>query len=218
MRFNTLTKTILVFILWIICIYKFYLDYDDEYLMDSLIHNSLIIIACIVSAFAIYADYSEFKQKKKIASFFSSLTAFLCIAGFLLVVYFLNRQDQTPTIFYATRNNSGFGRITIDFRQNNTYKLGIHHFMSTKYKRGNYTIKDSIIYIDKSDDDHIIFNKLILKPNPNYDSIKKSNLLKIFFGTPEEDVKAKTFLYQINQDGFTIDSSISFKVVEKTFN
>ncbi len=219
MKFNSLTKTILVFLLWGICIYKLWIDYDHEYLMDSLIHNGLIIIASLVSAFAINSDYSRYKQEKKLTSFFPSMTVLLCITGLLLTTYFLKRQDQTPTIFYATRNTSGLGQITLDFRANNTYKLGRHHFMSVNYQRGHFTIIDSFIYLDKSyASEQIMSDRFLFKTNPNFDSTKKGNVLKIIFGTPEDDIKAKTVLYQINHNGQTIDSAISFKVVQKSFD
>ena len=209
----------MVLLLWLICIYKVYVDFDREYLFDSLIHNALLIIASIVSAFAINSDYSQYKQQKKLTSFFSSMTAILCIVGLLLTTYFLKRQDQTQTIYYAVRNTGGLGQITLDFRENNTYKLGRHHFMSASYDRGHYTIKNSIIYLDKLyTSEQIMSDRFLFKTNPNFDSSKKGNVLKILFGTPEDDATAKTVLYQINQHGRTIDSTISFKVVQKPFD
>ncbi len=219
MKFSPPIKTILILLLWLACIYKLYVDFDREYLFDSLLHNALIIIASIVSAFAINSDYSQYSQQKKIISFFPSLTAVLCIVGLLLTTYLLKRQDQTRTIYYAVRNTGGLGQITLDFRENNTYKLGRHHFMSANYQRGHYTIKDSVIYLDKSyAAEQIMSDRFLFKENPNFDSTKKGNVLKILFGTPEDDVKAKTVLYQINHNGQTMDLTISFKVVEKPFN
>jgi hypothetical protein len=147
------------------------------------------------------------------------MTAIMCITGLLLTTYFLKRQDQTQTIYYAVRNTGGLGQITLDFRENNTYKLGTHHFMSANYQRGHYTIKDSIIYLDKSySSEQIMSDRLSFKTNPNFDPTKKGNALKMLFGTPEDDATAKTFLYQINHNGRTIDSTISFKVVQKPFD
>lgn len=219
MKFNALIKTILVLLLWLVCIYKIYVDFDREYLFDSLIHDTLIIIASIVSALAINSDYSQYRQQKKLTLFSSSITAILCIVGLLLTTYFLKKQDQTSTVFYAVRNTSGLGRITLDFRENNTYKLGRHHFMSANYQRGHYTIKDSIIYLDKFyTSEQIMSDRFLLKTNQNFDSTKKGNVLKMLFGTPEDDVKAKTVLYQINHNGQTLDSTISFKLVQKSFD
>ncbi|MBS1755488.1 MAG: hypothetical protein JST34_15720 [Bacteroidetes bacterium] len=219
MKFSPPIKTILVLLLWLACIYKLYVDFDREYLFDSLIHNALIIIASTLSAFAINSDYSQYRQQKKVSSFFSSLTAILCIAGLLLITYLLKQQDQTRTIYYAVRNTGGLGQITLDFRENNTYKLGRHHFMSANYQRGRYTIKDSIIYLDKSyTEEQIMSDRFLFKENPNYDTTKKGNVLKMLFGAPEDDVKAKTVLYQITHNGQTIDSAISFRLVQRPFN
>ena len=149
MKFRPYIKTILVLLLWLVCIYKIYVDFDREYLFDSLIHNALIIIASVFSALAFNSDYFHYKQQKKLTSFFSSATGILCIVALLLTTYFLKRQDQTQTIYYAVRNTGGLGQISLDFRENNTYKLGRHHFMSANYQRGHYTIRDSIIYLDK---------------------------------------------------------------------
>ena len=91
--------------------------------------------------------------------------------------------------------------------------------MSASYDRGHYTIKDSIIYLDKLyTSEQIMSDRFLFKTNPNFDSSKKGNVLKILFGTPEDDATAKTVLYQINQHGRTIDSTISFKVVQKPFD
>ncbi len=219
MKFSPPIKTILVLLLWLACIYKLYVDFDREYLFDSLIHKALIIIASIVSAFVINSDFSQYRQQKMLSSLFPSFTAVLCIAGLLLTTYLLKRQDQTRTIYYAVRNTGGLGQITLDFRENNTYKLGRHHFMSAHYQRGHYTLKDSVIYLDKSyAAEQIMSDRFLFKENSNFDPTKKGNVLKILFGTPEDDVKAKTVLYQINHNGQTIDSTISFKVVEKPFD
>lgn len=219
MKFSPLIKTILVLLLWLVCIYKIYVDFDREYLFDSLIHNALIIIASIVSAFAFNSDYSQYRQQKKLTAFFSSMTAILFIAGLLLTTYFLKRQDQTRTIYYAVRNTGGLGQITLDFRENNTYKLGRHHFMSANYQRGHYTIRDSIIYLDKTySSEQIMSDRFLLKTNPSFDPTKKGNVIKMLFGTPEDDATAKTVLYQINHNGREIDSTISFKVVQKPFD
>jgi hypothetical protein len=219
MKFSPRIKTILVLLLWLICIYKINFDFDREYLFDSLIHNALIIIASLASAFAINSDYSQYKRHKKLTAFFSSMTAFLCIIGLLLTTYFLKRQDQTQTLYYAVRNTGGLGQITLDLRVNNTYKLGRHHFMSAEYKRGHFSIKDSILYLDKTyASEQIISDRLLFKTNPNFNPTKNGNVLKILFGTPEDDVTAKTFLYQINHKGQTLDSTISFKLVQRPFN
>jgi hypothetical protein len=91
--------------------------------------------------------------------------------------------------------------------------------MSANYQRGHFTIKDSVIYLDKSyASEQIMSDRFLLKTNPNFDSTKKANVLKMLFGTPEDDVKAKTVLYQINHNGQTIDSAISFKVAQKPFD
>jgi hypothetical protein len=219
MKFNSSLKTILVILLWLICIYKIYVDFDREYLFDSLVHNALIITASLVSAFAINSDYSQYKRQNKLTAFFSSMTSILCIIGLLLTTYFLKRQDQTQTLYYAVRNTGGLGQITLDLRENNSYKLGRHHFMSAEYQRGRFSITDSILYLDKTyASDQIISDRFLFKTNPNFDPTKNGNVLKILFGKPEDDVTAKTFLYQINHNGQTLDSTISFKLVQRPIN
>lgn len=218
MKFSLPIKPIVVLLIWLICIYKIYADFDREYLFDSLVQTGLLIIAGIISALAISSDYSRYRQQKKLASFISSITVILCIAGLLLTNHFLKRQDQTSTMYYAVRNTGGLGQITLDFRENNTYKVGRKRFMSATYHRGHYKISDSIIYLDKAySPAQLISDRLLFKPNPNYYSTKKGNVLKMLFGTPKDDVTSKVLLYPINHNGQIIDSAISFKVVDKTF-
>jgi hypothetical protein len=221
-RFNLLAKTVLVPLLWLACIYKIYIDYDYEYLMDSLIHTGLIILATIISAFAIHSDYSQYKQNKNVTSFISSATILLFITGLLLTTYLLKKQDDTPSILYAIKNTSGFGSITLDFRENNTYKLGQHHFMSTGYSRGHYSKKDSIIYLnDGAALEELTSNRLVLKTIPVSDSVKNKKqtlLLTLVFGKPQVDTAPETFLFQVDKKGGIMESATSFKVVQKVFN
>lgn len=219
-KFVSHIKTILVLFFWSIYIYKIYVDYDYEYLMDKFIHHSLIIIACIVSFIAINSDISKYKQQRKMPCFLSTGATFLCVIGFLLTSYFLKRQDQTPTVLYAAKHRGLFGTTTsLDFRENNTYKFGWNGFMSSSYSRGNYEKKDSIIYLDNIKNlDELVSNRLVLRTILIIDSSRKKKR-KLFSKLPNDkykiDTTTETFLFQLDNNGNVIDSAKRFRVVYK---
>ena len=212
-----LNQVMLILLVWAACIYKLYVDYDNEYLTKSLIHTSLIIIASLISAFAINSDFSRYKQNKSLVSFISTFVVIACISGLLLTTYLLKKQDDTTTVLYAISSNRGWSDITLDFRKNSTYKLGYNHFLSTGYIRGHYTKKDSVIYLNKPDvSSELASDKLILKTVPISDSIKKKKqkgILRFLFDKSPIDTMPQTFLFQVNDKGEIIDSAISFKVI-----
>jgi hypothetical protein len=143
----------------------------------------------------------------------------MLITGLLILTYLLKKQDDTRSILYATRTTMGLSSISIDFRENNTYKLGVHHFMATDYTRGRYTKNDSTIYLDKPFlSNNLVSNKLILKTIPMADSLKnkKQNwLLTLLLGKNSIDTTPETFLFQVNERGQIIKDALSFKLTHK---
>jgi hypothetical protein len=158
--------------------------------------------------------FSNYKKSKRIVSFISSGAGIVC-AGFLLfTLNQLKKQDKTPSVLYASKFTPG---ISIDFRENNTYKCGKHAFMSSDYIRGHYTLKDSLIYLDRSNIfGLVVSNRLLLKTIPITDATrnkKRNNLLTLLFSTSSADTTPKTFLYQVDQNGKVINSAIVLKVI-----
>jgi hypothetical protein len=97
---------------------------------------------------------------------------------------------------------------------NGTYKCGKSSFMGEGYNtRGHYSIKDSIIYLDKSNlYDLVISDKLLMKTIPANKRGQEKNIFDLLFGSHKPDTIPKTFLYQLNNNGDTINSAIVLEV------
>jgi hypothetical protein len=160
-------------------------------------------------------DYGRYKAQRKISSFFTTFVSVLCIVGSIGFDQYLKHQDKTPTILYASKFYSGLSTISIDFRENGTYKCakgGL--FGDTYFTRGRYTIKDSIIQLDKSSlYDLVKTNKLQMMTVPKNVKEQKRNLFTLLFAScSKPDTLPETFLFQIDRKGDTIPSAIVLRV------
>jgi hypothetical protein len=216
-RQNTIIRIILIIAAWSCCGYRVYIDFDHCYWFDDLIHKSLISFASIISVTCIYLDYKRYQGHKTASSFVSGAATIVSVVILLLIVDQLKEQDRTSTILYASKCYSDLNTISLEFRENGTYKCGISIFFGDSYyTRGRYIIKDSIIYLDKSNlYDIIKSDRLLMKLMPKNDTAKKQGLLGILLGLPKpsHDNSPEKFLFQIDNKG-AISSAIALRVNE----
>jgi len=85
---------------------------------------------------------------------------------------------------------------SIDFRKDGTYKLSCYSIFGADFFRGRYTIKDSIIILDRSDIDGII----------------KSNRLVIRAGNSAHDEKE---IYQLDAESNVLTNAAVFFISNK---
>jgi hypothetical protein len=177
----------------------------------------LISFASIISVTCIYLDYKRYQGHKTASSFVSGAATIVSVVILLLIVDQLKEQDRTSTILYASKCYSDLNTISLEFRENGTYKCGISIFFGDSYyTRGRYIIKDSIIYLDKSNLYDIIKSvRLLMKLMPKNDTAKKQGLLGILLGLPKpsHDNSPEKFLFQIDNKG-AISSAIALRVNE----
>jgi len=213
-RLNTFIRTALVLVVWFFCIYKIYVDFDHDYWFDDLIHTALIVLASIVSLAFGYIGYWRYKRQKNLSFFASTGVTVLCIIALIIITNHLKQQDKTPTIIYASKFYSGLNTISLEFRKNGTYKCGKSSFMGdTYYTRGRYTIKDSIIYLDKSNlFDLVTTNKLLMKTVLKDEKTRKKSIFSLLFSPSKPDTLPETYLYQLDNKGDTISSAIVLKI------
>ncbi len=186
------------------------MDFDHSYWFDNLIHTVLIILSSIVSLIFIYVDIKQYKRQRTIFKLITPILTIIFISALIGTINHLNQQDKSPTIIYASKFYGGLNTISIDFRENGTYKCCNNIFMGDRYSfRGHYSIKDSIIYLDKSNlYDLVMSDKLLMKTVSKDMTLNKKNIL----GSPNIDTLPKTFLYQLNINGDTINSAIVLNV------
>jgi hypothetical protein len=213
-RRNTIIRTVLILAVWTFCIYKIYIDFDHSYWFDDLIHKTLIVFASIVSLVCFYIDFRRYKKHKMLSAFISPTATCLSIIALFVTTDRLKAQDRIPTLFYAANSYSGLNSISIDFKKNGTYKCGKSIFFGDNYyTRGRYTIKDSVIYLDKSNLYNLfVSDKLLLKTIPQKDTAKKQGLIGLLFGLAKSDNSPEIFLFQIDNKGDTISSAIALRV------
>lgn len=210
-----LIRTVLILVVWILCIYRFYSDFDHHYLLESFVHAGFLILASVVSLICIYKDLKEYKLHKSKVAFISVTVTLLAVISLYWMLDRLKEQDRTPVMIHAFRGALEPESFSIDFRENGTYKCGKGRFLGNHhYMRGRYTIQDSILILDRSNlYNQIISNRLLLKTIPKADSLKrKQGFLGKLLGLPKPDTTAKTYLFQLDHQGETIPSALVLTV------
>jgi hypothetical protein len=199
---------------WFFCIRKIYIDFDHSFWFDEVAPTLLIILASIISLFSFLVDFSRYKTNKNPACFIPAAFSVLGIAALIITTVLLKQLDNTPSVLYASRFYNGLNTIAIDFRENGTYKCEKGSFLGDSYySRGHYTIRDSIIYLDKSNlYDLVTTDRLLMKTIPKWKQAKKAILLRLLFRTSKADTLPETFLFQLNHFGDTIPSAIVLRV------
>jgi len=174
----------------------------------------LIGFASITSLICTYLDYKSYRESKTFSAFISTTTTFLFVISFFVIIDGLKKQDRINTVFYASTSYDRLNTISIDFREDGSYKFCKHKFFGDSYyKRGRYAFSDSIIYLDKSNlNDLIVSNKFLMKTIAQMDSTKKQGLLEVISGFPKLDNSPEILLFQIDDNGDTISSAISLRV------
>jgi len=210
---NPIFRTVLIIAVWFLCLRKIYLEFSHTSFLD-LVLPLLFFAAGVISLLSFLVDYSRYKRCKRTAFYIPTVVTVLCIATVIGTNQYLKQQDNTPTVLYASKFYSGLNTISIDFRENGTYKCSKDVFFSDEYyTRGKYSIKDSVIYLDKSDlFDIVRSDKLKMMTIPKSEKSKKGNLLPLLFGSSKPDTLSDTYLFQLDNKGDTIPSAVVFRV------
>lgn len=211
---NPTFRTFLILGTWFFCFRKIFLDFTHIHFLDFAL-PLLIFLAGVISLLSFLVDFGRYKAQKKISLFFTTFVSVLCIAGLIGFDQYLKQQDKTPTVLYASKFYSGLSTISIDFRENGTYKCekgGL--FGDTFYTRGRYTIKDSIIQLDKLGlYDLVKTDRLRMMTIPKNAKAQKRNILTLLFASSSKpDTLPETFLFQIDQKNDTIPSAVVLRV------
>ena len=105
--------------------------------------------------------------------------------------------------------------LSIDFRENGTYKSGLSGFMAGEnFIRGRYVIKDSVIYLDRSNlHGMVLSNKLLMKTMNVARKKQERGLLKSLFGKRKYDTIPETLLLQLNERDDTIPNAVKLRMI-----
>jgi hypothetical protein len=99
-----LIRTVLILVVWILCIYRFYSDFDHHYLLESFVHAGFLILASVVSLICIYKDLKEYKLHKSKVAFISVTVTLLAVISLYWMFDRLKEQDRTPVMIHAFRD------------------------------------------------------------------------------------------------------------------
>lgn len=215
MKLKPVIRILFVVVAWSFSGFTYYWYFDHQNVFDFL-PGILIFIASVVSVISLYFDNDGYRQTKKLRAFFPTLVAIICVGCYFGLREYLLRQDRTPVVLAAYANKGLFGTsLSIDFRENGTFKCGRWGFMNKDFVRGRYTMKDSIIYLDRSNlHDMVISNKLLMKTMMVAERKQERSLLKWLFGKRLYDTIPETHLLQLNTRGDTIPNALRLKVIE----
>lgn len=211
-----LKSTIFTILIWAVCLLKFYLHADFVYPFKTIIDLILLLVAGLVSFFAIKKALTLYKADhtyKQLSPLFATV---LGVAALFLTWFYLVNRDRAASILYATRTGNGFESTTIDLRRDSTYKITIAHFLTKRHLRGTYRIKDSLIFLDEAYPSYNIpGTMLILRQANNAVGEEKKNLIHQLFGDKAASQPQRYELVVISQDGTSLLKEQTFKVIDK---
>jgi hypothetical protein len=183
--------------------YKLYQTTQDDFFLDGIILDLIAFVGFLIFIWVIFKDSKEFKTSQKLTSFLSTSIGLLFILTNIGLFYYLDNKKNSPTLIRGF-NDGGFNGFSVDFKTDGNYVMANGSGLGQSYFYGTYTLKDSIITIDKSDIDNCIkTNKLVIRTE-NYYPKDSIDLLK----------SKANYIAQINKKGNEIDKEFRFRVTE----
>ena len=95
-------------------------------------------------------DRKEHRKSKKKVEFLPSFVGLVWVLMFGVMLFIFKLRDRSPSKLYCVTAICDFNGMSIDFRQDGTYKLS-NWCMGVENFRGKYQIKDSIVTLDGPD-------------------------------------------------------------------
>ena len=171
---------------------------DHEFIFDGAVNTFFGIIAAITFLTVALLDTRQFDRTKNLSSFAATFIGVVIFIGYLLVLNNYKQRDNSPSQIYCVTKMNDFNGVSIDFRKDGTYKLTSWSIGADIY-RGKYTIKDSIITIDKSKIENcIVSNRFVIRQDRAIDSTGKRD----------------RSVYQIDEQGQVVKHATDFRIIE----
>jgi hypothetical protein len=187
--------------------YKLYQTELNDFFLDGIILFVIALVGLLIFIWTIRKDNNEFNTSYKLTSFIPTAIGLFFILVNVGLYYCQNSKKNSPTLisgFY----DGGFNGFSVDFKTNGNYVIANGSGLGQSYFYGTYSIKDSIITIDKSNiDNNIKTNKLVIRTE-NYYLKKRVSLLK----------SKANYITQIDDKGIEIDKEFRFRVTEDNRN
>lgn len=198
---NKILRIILLTILGTWFAYKLYQTTKDDFFLDGVILLLIAFVGLLIFIWTIFKDSKEFKTSQKLTSFLPTSIGLLFILTNIGLFYYLDSKTNSPTLISGF-NDGGFNGFSVDFKTDGNYVMANGSGLGQSYFYGTYTLKDSIITIDKSDIDNCIkTNKLVIRTE-NYFPKDSIALTK----------SKANYITQIDNNGNEIDKEFRFRV------
>lgn len=187
--------------------YKLYQTAQDDFFLDGIILLVIAFIGILVFIWIILKDRKEFKTTQKLTSYLPTAVGLLFVLANIALFYFQDSKTNSPTLisgFY----DGGFNGFSVDFKTDGNYVMANGSGLGQSYFYGTYTLKDSIITIDKSNIDNCIeSNTLVIRTEQYFiplDTISK--------------IGQANYITQIDRKGNEIDKEFRFRVTKDNRN
>ena len=166
-----ITKNILRIFIIIILGSVYALVLFNSYQKDNLFAIFIYLIIGIFGAIFFYKtilkDKSDYLKRKTLNCYLPTFVGIIFIILNIGIYLNFKIKEYKPTLLKA--ENHG---LYADFKKNGTYIIKSGSWAGKTHFYGTYSIKDSLIILDKTDFDKVLFtNKLIIQKNKNLNYI-----------------------------------------------
>jgi hypothetical protein len=167
--------------------------FDGQEAMLFIVISVIIVFYLFGFLWTLYKDRKVYLQTKSKLSFIPTIVGLIFIISFLVTNFVLAARDKSPVLIFAGYQEDFYG-AWFEFREDGTYKYAnIRGLVGVTYTRGKYTLKDSLITLDKNKIEDFIKSRFLTIRKEGYDT-------------------TQLVMYQINQQRNVIDKSAKFKV------
>jgi hypothetical protein len=206
-RNNKILRIILLTIFGTWFAYKLYQTAQDDFFLDGVILLVIAFVGLLIFILTISKDIKEFKTSHNWSSFLPTSIGLLFILTNIGLFYYQDSKTNSPTLISGF-NDGGLNGFSVDFKTDGNYIMANGSGLGQSYFYGTYSIKDSVITIDKSNIDNCIkTNKLVIRTE-NYFPKDSIDLLK-----PKAN-----YITQVDNNGNEIDKGFRFRVTEDNRN
>jgi hypothetical protein len=199
---NKTWRIILLSVFGVWFAYKLNQTFYDFFFFDALILFFIAVVGLLIFIRAIRKDTKEFETSRKIKSYLSSaIGLFFILINIGIYVYQYSKTNAPSLIrgFY----DGGFNGFSVDFMINGNYVMANGSGLGETFFYGTYSLKDSIITIDKSNIDNCIkTNRLVIRTESYYPSDNENS----------KNGQAN-YMTQIDKNGKEIDNEFRFRII-----
>jgi hypothetical protein len=199
LHLKRLFRTILILSVGLFVSYRIIRHVDHEVIFDDEVNFGFSIVALGIFVWTLLNDRKEYIKGKSLTAFIPTAFGVFIGIGLLTTLFILQQRDKSPSKLYCVSKIVDFNGVSIDFREDGSYKL-TSWCLGADYYRGSYTISDSIITLDKTAIEKVIeSNRLLIRQD----------------GEIGRSGNREMSIYQIDKDGQVIRKATDFRVLDK---